>query len=73
MNGLVSDDTMATATQMSTRYNQGALNSIPEHRTLKLTRQQLIMAGAATVSSVELMLQFTLNDQNWATEEHVLV
>lgn len=73
MNGLVSDVRMATATQMSTRYKQGALKSFPEHRTLKLTRQQSIMAGAATVSSVELMLQFTLNDQNWATEEHVLV
>ncbi len=75
MGRLVRDDTKATVTQITTRYNQGMQNTISEHT----TRQTLKQMGSSSrrPHRVPLLsdknrkrrLQFAQAHQNWTIED----
>ncbi len=75
MGRLVRDDRKATATQITTRYNQDMQNTISEHTTHRTLKQ--MGYSSRRPNRVPLLpaknrkqrLQFTQANQNWAIED----
>ncbi len=75
MDRLVTDDRKTTVTQITTRYNQGMLNTISEHT----TRQTLKQMGSSSrrphrvpllsAKNKTRRIQFTQAHQNWTVQD----
>ncbi len=72
MGRLVRDDRKATATQITTRYNQGMQNTISEHTT-RLTLKQMGYSSRRHTGccscQLRRRLQFAQAHQNWTIED----
>ncbi len=71
----VRDDRKATVTQITTRYNQGMQNTIPERTTRQTLKQmgyssrRLHRVPLLSAKRRKLRLQFTQAHQNWTIED----
>ncbi len=75
MGRLVRDDSKATVTQITTRYNQGMQNTISEHTTRRTLKQmdyssrrphRVLLLSA---KNRKRRIQFTQAQQNWTIED----
>ncbi len=75
MDRLVRDDSKATVTQITTRYNQSMQNSISEHTTHRTLKQMCYNSRRPhrvpllSDKNRKLRLQFTQSHQNWTIED----
>ncbi len=70
MGRLVRDDRKTTVTQITTRYNQGMLNTISEHTTRRTLKQQKTApVPLRSAKNRKQRIQFTQNHQNWTIED----
>ncbi len=71
MGRLVKDDRKATVTQITTRYNQGMQNTIPEHTTCRTLKQMGYSSRRPhrvpllSAKNRKRRIQFTQAHQNW--------
>ncbi len=75
MDRLVRDDSKATVTQITTRYNQGIQNTISEHTTHRTLKQMGYSSRRPhrvpllSAKNRKRRLQFTQAHQNWTIED----
>ncbi len=75
MDRLVRDDSKATVTQITTRYNQSMQNTISEHTTCRTLKQMCYSSRRPhrvpllSAKNRKRRLQFTQDHQNWTIED----